>query len=332
MPHHIQMAASSAEYRDRRRTIEVQSALIKTTGIAQVTTIPVVVHVLYSNAAENVSDAQIDSQIRALNENFRKRNADVASVPAPFAPYAADAMIEFVLANRDPGGNPTSGITRTAINGSYPYDGRDDQATITLDSLIKEAGSGMSAWPASSYLNLWVCPIQGGLLGYAQFPGGNASTDGVVINVTAFGVGGSAVSPYDLGRTAVHEVGHWLNLLHIWGDDRGGCLHSDNVADTPNQANANTGAPRYPNVSCNNGPDGDMFMNFMDYTDDAVMTMFTRDQVARMTATLLGPRASLALSKGYVPADGMPAPSNLLRALGIPVLPAARVFDGVDWV
>ncbi|TDR36609.1 hypothetical protein DFR29_12830 [Tahibacter aquaticus] len=167
MPHHFQLAAMSEQYRDERRTVELQAARLNTTPTPRVTTIPVVVHVLYSTATENVSDAQIDSQIRVLNEDFRKRNADIVHVPAPFAPYASDAMIEFVLANRDPDGNETTGITRTAVDGPYPYDENDDEATLKLDALVKRNGTGIDAWPAGSYLNLWVCPIQAGLLGYA---------------------------------------------------------------------------------------------------------------------------------------------------------------------
>ncbi len=134
-----------------------------------------------------------------------------------------------------------------------------------------------------------MCQLQSGLLGYAQFPGGAASTDGVVITHTGFGTNGTATAPFALGRSATHEIGHWLNLFHIWGDDGGGCTGSDFVADTPNQADHNFGCPTFPSVTCSNGPNGDMFMNYMDYTDDACMFMFTAGQVTRMDATLDGP-------------------------------------------
>jgi hypothetical protein len=152
------------------------------------------------------------------------------------------------------------------------------------------------AWPCEHYLNLWVAPLGGGLLGYAQFPGGDPATDGVVVRSTAFGRTGALAADYALGRTCTHEVGHWLDLLHIWGDDGHSCEGSDAVADTPNQAGPNLGKPAFPSASCGNGPDGDMYMDYMDYVDDAAMTMFTRGQVERMAATLAGPRASLLQS------------------------------------
>ena len=112
----------------------------------------------------------------------------------------------------------------------------------------------------------------------------------VVILHSAFGTTGTAAAPFDRGRTATHEIGHWLNLYHIWGDDGTGCNGSDEVDDTPNCAGPNTGFLTFPSISCDNGPDGDMFMNYMDYTDDACMCMFTAEQVARIQATLDGPR------------------------------------------
>jgi hypothetical protein len=145
---------------------------------------------------------------------------------------------------------------------------------------------GDDAWPADKYLNLWVCNLGGGLLGYAQFPGGNASTDGVVILYSAFGNTGVVNPPYNKGRTATHEIGHWLNLRHIWGDDNGACSGSDLVGDTPNQGNYNFGCPSFPHISCSNGPNGDMFMNYMDYTDDACMYMFSNGQRDRSSAVL----------------------------------------------
>ena len=131
------------------------------------------------------------------------------------------------------------------------------------------------------------------MLGYAQFPGGPAETDGVVILHSAFGTTGTAAAPFDKGRSATHEIGHWLNLFHIWGDDGTGCGGSDEVADTPNAAGPNFGCPVLPHVTCGNGPNGDMFMNYMDYSDDDSMFMFSPGQVARMHTTLDGPRNSL---------------------------------------
>ncbi len=249
-----------------------------------VTRIPVVVHVVWNTPQQNISDAQINSQIDVLNRDFRRTNADVNSTPAPFLPLTTDARIEFFLANVDPNGAPSTGINRR-------------QTTVASfgsnDAVKAQATGGADAWPADRYLNIWVCQLGGGLLGYAQFPGGPAATDGVVILHSAFGTTGTAAPPFHLGRTATHEIGHWLNLNHIWGDDGTGCSGTDNIADTPNQAGANTGTPAFPHVSCSNGPNGDMFMNYMDYVDDPAMFMFTAGQVARMQACLDGPRSSI---------------------------------------
>jgi pregnancy-associated plasma protein-A len=287
MPVHERLLRTSPGYREARDASENQALRAASfpealrTGC---TRIPVVVHVVYKTAAQNISDAQIKSQIDVLTADYRKKNADVASVPAPFAPLVGDARVEFALATTDPGGNPTTGIIRkaTAVN------------SFTDDDAVKSAGSGgADPWPSDKYLNIWVCQLAGSLLGYAQFPGGPAATDGVVIRHSAFGTTGTAAAPFNLGRTATHEVGHWLNLRHIWGDDGTGCAGSDFVADTPNQAGPNVGSPAFPHVTCGNGPNGDMFMNYMDYTDDAAMFMFTAGQVTRMQATLDGIRSAI---------------------------------------
>ncbi len=260
---------------------------------AGVTVIPVVVHVVWNagHPEQNISDAQIQSQIDVLNKDFRKLNPDVASTPAPFLPLTADARIEFVLADKDPAGNPASGITRTmTATASFADD----------DSVKSAATGGADAWPADKYLNIWVCLLSGGLLGYAQFPGGPAATDGVVILHSAFGTTGTAAAPFDKGRTTTHEIGHWVNLRHIWGDDGTGCSGSDFVDDTPNQGGPNYGTPAFPHVTCSNGPNGDMFMNYMDYVDDVAMFMFSAGQVVRMQATLDGDRSSIGTTKPVV--------------------------------
>jgi hypothetical protein len=240
------------------------------------TIIPVVVHVVYNLPAENVSMAQINSQIKVLNRDFRATNPDKSQVPNVFKGLIADAKIEFVLAKLDPQGNPTDGVTRTKT---------DRTSFGTNDSVKFTASGGHDAWPTSRYLNMWVCKLGGGVLGYAQFPGGPAETDGVVITHTGFGTGGTATAPFHLGRTATHEIGHWLNLRHIWGDTED-CTGTDFVADTPNAAGPNVGSPTFPSVSCSNGPNGDMFMNYMDYSDDPVLVMFTSQLVVRMAAVL----------------------------------------------
>jgi len=336
MPHHFELAATDEAYRTRRRLIESYTRTARPAPRTQVITIPVVAHIIYRDDDQNISDLQVSSQIDVLNEDFRYRNGDRGGIPEPFQHAAGDALIEFVLARRDPQGQPSTGITRTRTEvARFAYDGSND-ATTRLDTLIKLAPSGVPAWPRDDYLNLWVCPLDDGLLGYAQFPGGAAATDGVVIRTTAFGKVGNVMDHYNLGRTCVHEVGHWLNLLHIWGDDGHGCQRSDSIADTPNQGGPNEGAPSWPKLSCNNAPNGDMFMNYMDYVDDAAMFMFTRGQIERMNATLAGPRASLAVSSALAPAEpgtareqrGMDN-ANLLLAFAAP---RATTFDGVDWV
>jgi hypothetical protein len=257
-------------------------------------TIPVVVHVVYNTEEQNVSDEQINGQISILNEDYRMRNSDIGSVPEPFRKFCSDCYVEFKLACRDPDGKSTNGITRTST---------DVNSFSTNDRVKYSSKGGVDAWPSDKYLNIWVCKLGGGVLGYAQFPGGPKDTDGVVITYTGFGNMGTAAAPFNLGRTATHEVGHWLNLYHIWGDDTWlsePCSGSDNVDDTPNQEGENYGRPTFPHISCNNGPNGDMFVNYMDYTDDGSMYMFTKGQVSRIEATLNGPRLSLTQSDGLI--------------------------------
>ncbi len=243
---------------------------------APVITIPVVVHVVWNTAAENISDAQILSQIEVLNEDFRRQNSDADNVWS----QAADTEIEFCLANVDPNGNATTGITRTQTSNT---------SFSTNDNVKFTSSGGKDAWPSSSYMNMWICDISGGIIGYAQFPGGPASTDGVVVDYTTTGNIGTATAPFDLGRTATHEVGHYLNLRHIWGD--GGCGASDLVADTPDSDGPNTGC-NTSTVSCGTT---DMVQNYMDYTDDDCMNLFTAGQTSRMRALFNsgGFRASL---------------------------------------
>jgi len=285
MASHFRLLELDPDFRERQRELEGSTARRMALGTAALraggpTTIAVVVHVVYNNRSENISVAQIKSQIAVLNKDFRAKNTDKARVPAAWKGLVADPGIHFVLASKDPTGKPTSGITRTKTTRS---------SFGTNDSVKTTAGGGIEPWPADRYLNLWVCTLGGGILGYAQFPGGPPETDGVVILNTAFGTKGTAAAPFNLGRTATHEIGHWLNLRHIWGDTED-CSGSDFVADTPNAAGPNYGKPNFPHVSCNNGPNGDMFVNYMDYVDDDSMFMFTPQQVARMMATLEGPR------------------------------------------
>lgn len=258
------------------------------TGTA-VIRIPTVVHVVYVTATENISDAQIFSQMEVLNADYRRLNSDTTNTPSVFSSIAADVEIEFCLASKDPQGNPTNGIMRYSSAGGqlFGYFGPSDD--------VKSASTGgADPWPTDQYLNLWVCRLFPGLLGYAQFPGDAAATDGVVINYTAFGTMGTAQAPADGGRTATHEVGHWLGLYHIWGDDSD-CTGSDSVPDTPNQMSESQNDCQPTKNTCSNedafwnGQDPkDMVENYMDYSNDACMNLFTLGQKARMMSFLFG--------------------------------------------
>lgn len=294
MAEHHRLMLVDPNYAVARESIENLAFTILEEGRATswigVVQIPVVVHVVWNMMQDNIADAQVQSQIDVLNRDFRAQNADLNQAPGIFKALSIDSEIEFFLATTDPDGNATSGITRT------------QSATRTFRTFANDvkssAAGGADPWPTDRYLNIWVCPQivdQRGesILGYAQFPGGPAATDGVVVAHPFFGTSGTATAPFHLGRTTTHEVGHWLNLFHIWGDDGTGCSGTDFVGDTPNQGGPNFGVPLFPSITCGNGPNGDMFVNYMDYVDDEAMVMFTIEQVARMHATLLGPRASL---------------------------------------
>ncbi|MGH4011077.1 MAG: zinc metalloprotease [Pseudonocardiaceae bacterium] len=252
--------------------------------------IPVVVHVLYKDTADNISDEQIISQIEVLNEDFSGKNSDLEKMPEPFKELVGNPGLEFFLADVDPSGAATDGITRRQTS---------VEAFSIDDGMKADASGGKSSWDTTRYLNIWVCRLSGGVLGYAQFPGGPRETDGVAILTSAFGRGGSAVDPFDRGRTATHEVGHYLNLSHIWGESRiPNCADSDSVDDTPNQFGPNSSKPRFPSMSCGNTPHGDMFVNYMDYVDDDTMCMFTKQQVERIHATLEFSRSKLGTVGG----------------------------------
>jgi Pregnancy-associated plasma protein-A len=238
--------------------------------------IPVVVNVLYRTAAENISDAQIQSQINVLNADFNAANSDYNQVPTLFSGVKANVGISFVL---------DQVIRKATTKTSWG----------TRDAMKKTKQGGINPTSPTTKLNFWVCTIGGGILGYAQFPGGSSATDGVVCDSKYVGVTSNTGSsyPYNLGRTATHEVGHWLNLRHIWGDTTCG---TDQVADTPTHNTANYGVPTYPHLSTCTGTPVEMTMNYMDYTDDRGMYMFSLGQKARMDAIFLsgGPRFSFA--------------------------------------
>ncbi len=252
----------------------------------EVLTIPVVVHVIYSSSAMNISDDQIISQIDILNKDYRGQNADISGVPNIWSNRVADCEIQFSLATCDPNGYWTNGITRTETSVTN-WNGSDDVKVTAF--------GGHDPWPAADYLNIWVCNIGSGLLGYAYQPGINPNLDGVVIGYRYFGLD-SQSNTYDLGRTATHEIGHYLNLDHLWGPfgDNSNCTADDGVTDTPKQMEPNYGCNNtYPHESCGNGSNSDMFNNYMDYGNDQCLFFFTNGQKSRMRAAINGPRASL---------------------------------------
>lgn len=259
--------------------------------------IPVVVHVVHKGESvgdiTNIPFEQIKNQIDSLNNDFRRLNHDKSDTPGSFAADAADVKIEFVLASRDPEGLPTDGIVRVVGN----------QSSFTINEAIDLAAN--SYWPAEEYLNIWVADLSNGLLGFAKFPISNEPgmdedpnlnrlIDGVFLDYEYFGTGLNA-DDFSRGRTLTHEVGHWLGLRHIWGD--GGCGVDDFCTDTPTQGSSSSGCPSVSQESCSSV---DMFQNFMDYTDDVCMNLFTNCQSDRMRTVLENSprRKELLTSKG----------------------------------
>lgn len=225
--------------------------------------IPVVVNVIYKTAAENVSQTQIQSQIDILNKDFGATNTDYNNTPSIFQSVrSGNTGIRFVL---------DQVVRRSTTKTSWR----------TNDDMKKASKGGIDPTSPSTKMNMWVCNLSNSILGYAQFPGGNPLTDGVVIDNNCLGVSSSNFSTFNKGRTATHEVGHWMGLRHIWGDQTCG---SDLVSDTPTHNTANYGCPSYPHYSTCSGSPVEMTMNYMDYTDDACMYMFTVGQKNRMNS------------------------------------------------
>ncbi len=284
----------------------------KTSANEEIYNIPVVVHVLHDDRNgnvggafnSNISEEQIQSQIDVLNLDFRRENTDTVNTPSYFTSLSADIKIEFCLATNDPEGNPTNGITRTYSN-ELPF-------SISTNVQIENLTS-LAYWPSDQYLNIWVTELTNSILGQAQFPSGTnydglsqaldgAETDGVIMDHRYFGndVGSVSNNPYPqyrLGRTLTHEVGHWLGLLHIWGD-YSSCSATDYCNDTPSQTSNNGGLPR---SECSDAVfecgSEIMYMNYMDYTQDFCLNLFTQDQKARMRGSIeIDPRRNALLS------------------------------------
>ena len=231
--------------------------------------VPVVVHVVHTNPAQ-VTDAQIQSQIDVLNKDFNKANAELSNSSVYLAGYPYNSLPNCQLQ-------------------FYVYDVIRKQTNTTSfgsnDAVKKSSQGGSDPVNPTTMLNLWVCDLSSGLLGYAQFPGGSASTDGVVIDYQAFGTSASypMYAQFNKGRTATHEIGHWFNLRHIWGDRRCG---DDLVGDTPQHDASNGGCPTNNHRSRCTGKPLEQWMNYMDYTDDRCMYMFTAGQKTRMDAAI----------------------------------------------
>jgi len=258
-------------------------------------TLPIVVHIVHNNAdgsisGNNISEEQIMSQIDRLTTDFNGTNDDITDVPDVFKPFIAyDTGIKFCLADIDPDGNYTTGITRTYSE--------KEEFSVNLNDVKLTSQGGVDVWDRCRYINIWVCPkiinIAGdAILGYTQLPGGPSTTDGIVVPHNYFGDDtgttaqgtGTTVNNYYKGRTLVHEMGHYLGLNHIWGDDDGACSGDDGVSDTPVQGNSTSGCPSTTPESCGTA---DMYVNFMDYSYDECLLMFSLGQVDRMEETLL---------------------------------------------
>jgi len=299
------------------------NAIVPGTSLSEQTiVIPVVVHVLYNNSYENISEEQIKSQLDAINADFSRSNSDFAKVPSVFAKLSGNANIRFELAKTDPNGRATSGIIRK----------KSSRMMWSDDDKIKSAAfGGDEAWDAKSYLNVWVCNTVPGLTGYATLPGSDPTKDGVVVRYDAFGTLGKVNVPFHKGRTMTHEVGHWLGLQHLWGNKQCG---DDGIQDTPKQRSGNSGDPVFPKLTvCNGTNDGEMFMNFMDFTNDASMGLFTEGQknVMRAQFSVNGKRNTFLHSKGLSSAwNNTQVPSSLTSTPQVNIYPNPVVTGNIS--
>lgn len=301
--HHLQKLEEDPSFRENRMINEakLQAFLSNSNNQRDATiTIPVVFQVFHNGDAigsnENLSVSQLQAGLDQLNDDYSRNNSDAGNTPQAFQGLAADTQIQFCIATEDPNGNPTSGVNRYNINSISNI----NQNACWDPNYVDSRFVVPYIWDSESYLNIFSLVrlddrdednqcVDDALLGFAQFPGGPANSDAAV---HAYFTIGSIANPnpaggsYGLGRTVTHEVGHWLNLDHVWGN--GGCsaANDDLVADTPRQSNPNYGCPNFPQVECSSGSNGVMFMNFMDYVDDDCMNMFTQGQGDRMLAAI----------------------------------------------
>ncbi len=241
--------------------------------------VPVVIHVVWHTNAENISDELIAAQLAALNRDFNAQNQDLDQVPNEFQSRITNIGISFCLASKTPSGQPSNGIVR--IETSVEDIG-------VKNSLFIDSTGGSNAWDSEKYLNIWVANTGTFLSGFGSYPGLTVpEKTGVVVNPKYFGI--NEHPKYGLGRTLVHEVGHYFGLKHVWSNDPF-CEEDDGVEDTPKQKYEHSGCPNYPQPSCT---ESDMFMNFMDYVDDPCMLMFTAGQKERIWANIDIFRSSL---------------------------------------
>ena len=296
--------AYKQEIQDGRLKIQDESMHAEIRSDQSILTIPVHIIIVHKpgeavGRGSNVNNQRVNDQIKRLNLDFRKRNTDVSKTPAIFS--TSDSRIEFCLASQDPQGNPTNGITRYAFRGNF------DNNEIQIKSA--------TGWDHKRYLNIWVAESIDGL-GYAYLPSPQslpeADIDGVVVLTSTFGDGPGLEPSFNKGRTATHEVGHYLGLDHIWGN---GCRIDDGINDTPKQEDFNEGCPSHPSPSCGNN--GDMFMNYMDYADDKCMFAFTDGQTNYMRHILSTSRSNLVKHGALICGSGNTDPGTSTCSDGV---------------
>ncbi len=261
-------------------------------------TIPVVVHIVFNEDEENISNEQIFSQIEVLNQDFSKKNKQ-DFLPNDFKNVAADVNIAFELAKYDPKGKISTGITRTFTTSKDVWQEKALLNGIQRRKVYFTNIEGRDAWDSKKYLNIWVCKMPNGKSGYATFPNQVKAdeSDGIVVDYRFFGTKGVALSnvPFHLGRTCTHEVGHFLNLQHLWGNSisNDDCNGDDQVNDTPKQTGPIAGCPQNPINQCGKST---MFQNFMNYASDDCMALFTEGQKNRMIDAITQFRPTLNAS------------------------------------
>lgn len=275
--------------------------------------IPVVVHIVYQTEEENISDEQVWSQMDALNKDFNRENDNLDKVPSVFQSRIAEVGFEFCLASIDPNGMPTNGITRTSTSSELEYFPAANWIYYTVTG-------GKDAWNTAEYLNIWVTKTkEGNAIGFGSRPFQNPEKeDGIIVAAQYFGTIEKANPPFHLGKTATHEVGHYFNLLHPWGQETN-CNSDDLVADTPLQSKQYNGCPAPTESSCDSQ---DITANFMNFSDDECLAMFTYGQALRMQAALIGARKGLLASNGC----GLMTTPNINQPISVYPNPARSYF------